>query len=329
MKANNKALVRRGYIAGIGSGLTWGLDAVLLGIAMTMAPFVENPILLIGGAFICSMLHDVFSAIWMLILMTLKGRLGSFPRLYCSRDGIFCALGALFGGPLAMTFYMMSISKGGPALAATVTACYPLLGSALAVVILKENLQLRGWIGLLICVSGIILIGYSPSGNINIQLSEGILFALVAAIGWATEAVVCGYGMKEGNVDPQMALLIREVTSGLIYLAIIAPLMLGGYCNAFVGVVAVFSYAPCWIMIFFTAFVGMSSFLMWYTSIDLIGAAKALCFNVTYSFWAVVFTFFLIGSKLTWNIVGGSLMIIVGVTLATLIKKKNTVRTDV
>lgn len=73
----------------------------------------------------------------------------------------------------------------------------------------------------------------------------------------------------------------------------------------------------------------MSSFLMWYTSIDLIGAAKALCFNVTYSFWAVVFTFFLIGSKLTWNIVGGSLMIIVGVTLATLIKKKNTVRTDV
>lgn len=45
MKANNKALVRKGYAAGIGSGMTWGLDAVMLGIAMAMAPFVDNPIL--------------------------------------------------------------------------------------------------------------------------------------------------------------------------------------------------------------------------------------------------------------------------------------------
>ena len=75
------------------------------------------------------MLHDVFAAIWMLIIMGAKGRLKDFPRLYRSRDGKFCALGALFGGPLAMTFYMMSISKGGPALAATVTACYPLQGA--------------------------------------------------------------------------------------------------------------------------------------------------------------------------------------------------------
>ena len=223
---------------------------------------------------------------------------------------------------------MMSISKGGPALAATVTACYPLLGSALAVLILKEKVQLRGWIGLIICILGIIIIGYSPSGDVNINVSEGILFALVAAVGWATEGVVCGYGMKEGNVDPQMALLIREVTSGAVYLFIVAPLMLGGYGNAIEGTRAVFSYMPCWVLIFFTALVGMSSFFMWYTSIDLIGAAKALCFNVTYSFWAVVFTFILIGSQLTWTIVLGSLMIIGGVSLATLIKKKTSTTTE-
>lgn len=328
MKANSKALVRKGYVAGIGSGMTWGLDAVMLGIAMAMAPFVDNPILLVGGTFICSMLHDVFAAIWMLIIMGAKGRLKDFPRLYRSRDGMFCALGALFGGPLAMTFYLMSISKGGPALAATITACYPLLGSALAVLILKEKVQLRGWIGLIICILGIIIIGYSPSGDVNINISEGILFALVAAVGWATEGVVCGYGMKEGNVDPQMALLIREVTSGAVYLFIVAPLMLGGYGNAIEGTRAVFSYMPCWVLIFFTALVGMSSFFMWYTSIDLIGAAKALCFNVTYSFWAVVFTFILIGSQLTWTIVLGSLMIIGGVSLATLIKKKTSTTTE-
>ena len=104
--------------------------------------------------------------------------------------------------------------------------------------------------------------------------------------------------------------------------------MLGGYGNAIVGTKAVFSYLPCWILIFFTALVGMSSFFMWYTSIDLIGAAKALCFNVTYSFWAVVFTSILIGSQLTWSIVVGSLMIIGGVSLATLIKRKTSTTTE-
>ena len=34
----------------------------------------------------------------------------------------------------------------------------------------------------------------------------------------------------------------------------------------------------------------MISLGCWYISIDNIGAAKALCLNVTYSFWALVFT---------------------------------------
>mgnify|MGYP006874818166 CR=1 FL=1 len=40
---------RKGYISGILSGATWGLDAVMLGVVMVMAPFVENPILLAAG----------------------------------------------------------------------------------------------------------------------------------------------------------------------------------------------------------------------------------------------------------------------------------------
>ena len=49
MKANTSALMRKGYTTGVLSGMTWGLDTVLIGVAMAMAPFVENPILLVGG----------------------------------------------------------------------------------------------------------------------------------------------------------------------------------------------------------------------------------------------------------------------------------------
>lgn len=322
MKANTSALLRKGYTTGVLSGMTWGLDTVLIGVAMAMAPFVEDPVLLVGGTFICSMLHDAFAALWMIIIMGCKGRLKDLMPAIKSKDGMYCALGALFGGPLAMTFYMLAIAKGGAALTATVTACYPLLGSAMAMVILKEKVRLRGWLGLLICILGIIYIGYTPENDANVNVIGGIMLAAVAAIGWATEGVVCGYGMKAGNVDPQLALLIRELTSGLVYVLIVAPIMVGGYGDMVSGTMAVFSDAVCWLTLFFTALIGMVSFFCWYTAIDLIGAAKALCLNVTYSFWAVVFTFIIVGSALSVNIVVGSVLVVAGVTVATLVSRK-------
>lgn len=314
-------MMRKGYATGILSGMTWGLDTVLIGVAIAMTPFVENPVLLIGGTVICSMLHDVFAALWMLVIMGYKGRLKDLMPAIKSKDGLFCVLGALFGGPLAMTFYMLAIAKGGAALTAIVTACYPLLGSAMAMVILKEKVRLRGWLGLLICILGIIYIGYTPGSEADVNVIGGIMLATVAAIGWATEGVVCGYGMKDGNVDPQLALLIRELTSGIVYLLIVAPLMVGGYREMVIGTMAVFSDTICWLTLLFTALIGMSSFFCWYTAIDLIGAAKALCLNVTYSFWAVVFTFFLVGTVLSINIIVGSFMVVGGVAVATLVSR--------
>lgn len=322
MKAMTPVMMRKGYATGILSGMTWGLDTVLIGVAIAMTPFVENPILLIGGTVICSMLHDVFAALWMLVIMGYKGRLKDLMPAIKSKDGLFCVLGALFGGPLAMTFYMLAIAKGGAALTAIVTACYPLLGSAMAMVILKEKVRLRGWLGLLICILGIIYIGYTPGSEADVNVIGGIMLATVAAIGWATEGVVCGYGMKDGNVDPQLALLIRELTSGIVYLLIIVPLMVGGYKEMVIGTMAVFSDTICWLTLLFTALIGMSSFFCWYTAIDLIGAAKALCLNVTYSFWAVVFTFFLVGTVLSINIIVGSFMVVGGVAVATLVSRK-------
>jgi transporter, drug/metabolite exporter family len=322
MKTMTPVMMRKGYATGILSGMTWGLDTVLIGVAIAMTPFVENPVLLIGGTVICSMLHDVFAALWMLVIMGYKGRLKDLMPAIKSKDGLFCVLGALFGGPLAMTFYMLAIAKGGAALTAIVTACYPLLGSAMAMVILKEKVRLRGWLGLLICILGIIYIGYTPGSEADVNVIGGIMLATVAAIGWATEGVVCGYGMKDGNVDPQLALLIRELTSGIVYLLIVAPLMVGGYKEMVIGTMAVFSDTICWLTLLFTALIGMSSFFCWYTAIDLIGAAKALCLNVTYSFWAVVFTFFLVGTVLSINIIVGSFMVVGGVAVATLVSRK-------
>ena len=316
---------RKGVITGVLSGATWGLDAVMLGAVMVMAPFVENTVLLIAGGVLCSALHDVFSAIWLFLYMGAKGRIKELPSALKTKDGCWCILAAIFGGPLAMTFYTLAISTGGAALAASVTAIYPLLGTALAVLILKEKTGLQTWLGLIICVIGIIIIGWSPAGMENINVTMGVLLALVAAIGWATEGVVSGYGMKDGVVDPYMALLIRYVTSASVYIFIVAPIFGDGFVNAGIGIAAIFSYAPCWILLAVTALIGMISFLCWYTAIDNIGATKGLCLNVTYSFWSVFFALILsiflpqyFSGALSWYIAIGSILILGGVTMATL-----------
>ena len=314
---------RKGFITGILSGATWGLDAVMLGAVMLMAPFVENPVLLLSGGVLCSAMHDVFSAAWLFAYMGSKGRIKEFSSAIKTKDGRWCVLAAIFGGPLAMTFYTLAIAIGGAALAASVTAIYPLLGTALAVLILKEKTGKLTWIGLIICVIGIIIIGWSPTDTTNMNVTLGVFFALIAAIGWATEGVVSGYGMKDGVVDPHMALLIRYLTSAIIYIFIITPILGGGIIKASSGIGAIFSYAPCWILLAITALVGMISFLCWYTSIDNIGATKSLCLNVTYSFWSVFFTLVLsiflprhFAGVLSWHIVIGAILILAGVIMA-------------
>lgn len=318
---------RKGLVTGILSGATWGLDAVMLGVVMVMAPFVENPILLMAGGIICSALHDIFSAIWLFAYMGAKGRLKELPSAIKSRDGRYCALAAIFGGPMAMTAYTVAIGIGGAALAASVTAIYPLLGTVLAVIILKEKTGLQTWIGLIICVIGIVILGYTPSGDEGGNVALGVAIALIAAIGWATEGVVSGYGMKDGNVDPQMALTVRYLVSALLYMLVVAPIFAQGFVSSIDGYQAIFSYTPCWILLAVTALIGMLSFFCWYTSIDNIGAGKALCLNVTYSCWSVLFSLVLsiflpeyfLGT-LTWFIAIGAVCIIGGVTLATLYK---------
>lgn len=319
----------KGYIAGVLSGATWGLDTVILGIAMAMTPFTEEPVLVTGGAILASALHDVASALWLALYMGKKGRLHELLPALRTRDGRFCALASLFGGPLAMTFYTLAIATGGAALTANVTAIYPLLGTALAVLILKEKTGLQTWLGLVLCVTGIGVMNYTPSDGSSFNVLGGITLALVAAIGWATEGVVCGYGMKDGKVDPLLALLIREITSGTVYILLVAPLFLKGFGNVLLGTTAIFSCAPVTILLVVTALIGMSSFGFWYTSIDNIGAAKGLCLNVTYAIWSVIFTFIFelflpqyFTGRMSAHIMVGSFCMIAGIALSTLYRPK-------
>ena len=312
MKAKTLSEVKGGYLWGILSGMTWGLDTVLIGIIMSAVPFTTSMTLIATGTFVCSFFHDGFAAMWMTLLLVVKKKIYYLIPKLKTRDGFFCILGALLGGPIGMSFYMLAIKNAGPAYTATITSCYPALGVALAFVFLKERMPLRGWFGLILCIFGVIWLSYEPSEtSVSSTLYVGILCAIISAFGWALESVVCAYGMKSGDVDPEMALTIRELASFVTYGSLVVPV----FCGTYEGVVdVVISNSLFWLLL--TAFVGVFSYLAWYKAIDTIGASRGVSFNVTYSFWSIVFSMLFIGGEFSLKLILCCLMIIGGVVLA-------------
>lgn len=307
-----------GYARGLASGLTWGLDTVLIGVIMSTVVFSSHPLLAASaGVFLCSMFHDGFAALWLGSLTTLRHQWREVGAALRTRDALFCILGALLGGPVGMSFYLFSIQSSSPALTGVVTSSYPLIGAALAFVFLKERLSLRGWFGLVLSILGVILIGYSPDNGTESQsLVKGVVFACIAALGWAAEAVVCAYGMRSERISPQVALLIRETTSFAAYALLIVPFALHGIAPMGEAIAAIALDGKAFGLLLLTSLIGMSSYLMWYSSIDRIGASKAICLNITYSFWSVVFSVLILGTVIENNIWWGAALIILGTVTA-------------
>ncbi len=269
---------------GLTSGILWGLDTVILGIGLAMAPFIGTAEAIALGAIVGAALHDIFCAIWLFIYMGIRGRLKDTLAALKTRSGRVVILGALLGGPIGMTGYVIAINNIGAGYTAIISSFYPAFGTVMAVLFLKEKMQIKQVIALLVALAGIIMMGYLTSdtevvGNPVI----GLLGAFAAVIGWGSEAVISAWGMRDDHVDNETALQIRETTSALVYCIVILPAFGAWIFTASVipslatGVVAL------------AALAGTVSYLFYYKGISVIGAAKGMALNISYSAWAVVF----------------------------------------
>ena len=115
----------------------------------------------------------------------------------------------------------------------------------------------------------------------------GVVAALACVVGWGSEAVILAWGMRDDLVDNETALQIRETTSGLVYLLVVAPIagVFGFTLHAVptlgTGVVAL------------AALAGTASYLFYYKAIAAIGASRGMALNISYSAWAIIFALLL------------------------------------
>lgn len=210
---------------GLTSGLLWGLDTVVLGIGLSMSPFIGTAEAIAFAAIASAALHDIFCAIWLLIYMGVRGRLGDTLAALKTRSGKAVILGALLGGPIGMTGYVIAINNIGAGYTAIISSFYPAVGAFLAFVFLKERMAPKQFIALLAALAGIIVMGYVSSGESELgNPILGLFGALLCVLGWGSEAVICAWGMRDDAVDNETALQIRETTSALVYAIAVLPL---------------------------------------------------------------------------------------------------------
>ncbi|ULT59549.1 DMT family transporter [Neobacillus drentensis] len=300
---------RMGTLLGGTSAITWGIDTVIIGIIIASTPFKQNVLL---APIIAAFMHDFFSALWISILMIVKGEFKNVLKLLKTKSGAILVLGGLAGGPLAMTSYFLSIQYVGVTYAASISSIFPGIGALLAFLFLKEKARKKTWVGVFLSIVGVTILAYSPSDvTVDRHFYIGILFALGAAIFWGLEGVISDWGMKGKEVVPLYAVNIRQMTSALCYGLLIVPFLHGHHFALQVA-----SSNIVWIIVI-AGLLGTANYSLYYTSIHLIGTAKGQSLNNTYVFWAIVTEMIFIGTPISLQFAIGALIVILGSILVT------------
>ena len=302
MKSTNNYKI--GLLSGITSAITWGLDTVLMGIVLAMAPFLDDSAVFLAP-FVTAFFHDAFSAIWTFIYLTIKGQLKSLFKSMKTKSAFFVVIAALMGGPVGMAGYLMAVKMIGPSYTAIISSLYPAVCAILSYFILKEKMNKKAWLGLILAIIGVSIIGYT-SGETGTSI-VGFLCAGLCVIGWGSECVICAYGMKDDEVSSEFALQIRQLTSAVVYGLVIVPLF-GGIGLSF----EVLRTSAIW-WIAATALSGTVSYLFYYNAIYRIGPTRAMGINITYVVWSIVFDKFILGSEIGLLTVLSSIIVIIGV----------------
>lgn len=264
-------------IDGLLAGLFWGIDTVILGIAIKMAPFINDELILIAP-FLSSFIHDLFSSFYSFIYNLLKGNLKK--NIFKNKNFKYIVLASIIGGPIGMSGYVLTIKYMGASIGAVASAIYPAIGALLAYFFLKEKLSIKRWIFLIITIIGIYGLSFSKEINI-INFKIGLLGVLMCSVGWGMEAVIINKYVKDNEINHQTALLIRQLTSSIVYMLIIVPMIKINNIEFIIN-------KDVLLIISISALFGTLSYLLFYKAIIKIGSSRAMALDSTYSAFAFI-----------------------------------------
>jgi len=210
-------------LEGLLAGLFWGIDTFLLSLPILNANHSSKESLVI------TFVHDTFSFLYLFVHHAKNHTLISTFQ-YLKQEGKWVLFAGFLGGPIGMSFYVLSLQSIGASKAAMITSFFPAIGAVLSFFFLKEEMRKRQWLGLTIAMIGIILLSLNGLTNEN---GIGIFFSLIACLSFASEGVLVTYAQKNKNISSLSCLFIRQMVSMLTYAFIILNWIHGWNAVAF------------------------------------------------------------------------------------------------
>ena len=301
-----------GVIAGLFSGITWALYTIINNLITKNIIFNSYIEKMFIPVLVIVFLHDFFSSIWLFFYLWRKRKLFELKRTIKSKNMFLIFLGALFGGPIGMSGYLLGIKYMGASYTASFSCTYLILGTILSVVFLKEKINLKMIIAVLINMVGIFILNFQVNEIDSDKISILGIFSLILCIfGWALEGLIASYILKYKNADtePSIAIFIRQLTSTVFYSFLIIP-----YIRAY-NLVFIVLKSNIALYIALISVIGSLSFFLWYYSMSIIGVARGISLNISYIIWTIIFEIIVFNVKFQLNFIVASILLIVSVIL--------------
>ena len=287
--------------------------------------------------------NDICSAVWTLIYAAIIGRLGDFTRSINTKPGRILIVAAIIGGPLASTAYVIGLQMAG-SIIVPIAALNAAIGAIIGRIIYKQKLSGGMILGIVICFAAAVIIGLfgygipegglaGIFGNMSGEAVIGIIAAFCAALGWGIEGAVGGYACC--MVDTEVAICIRQCTSGIVNAVILCSLlaMIGGdgIGSGLVLVGHALADGPSIWMFFIGGVFASWSFKFWYKGASMCGAALGMGCNGTYAFWGPLYCLVVCGLIFGgegWNIAWpgwvGAIIMVIGIFVLAISQQKAT-----
>ncbi len=272
------------------SGIFWGADTSFMGYYFSMySIYFAVPLML---PIFITFIHDMVSALLINISILITGRLKAVITDIKKAKSKYIWLGSLLGGPIGMCSFILAIEYAGPAITAIISSIYPAVGLFFAYILLKEKRKPYQVVALFIAIAFIIALGFIDEGHTNRSIM-GIIFALVCACAWGSEAVLCSYGMKSGEISNLSAICIRQNLSMITYGTMMTLYFIFFHYGesidfnsslAYIGMAAIF---------------GSTSYYCYYRALATIGVSRAMALNISYTAFSAIFSYLLFGIELT------------------------------
>ena len=286
-----------GYVAGIITGVTYGLNPLFAKPLLSMGVSVDTMLA-------CRYLIAVFIlGVWLVLRKeSLKVNGAQMWRL--------CILGFLFAMSSMLLFLSYNYIPAG--LATTIVFLYPVI-VALIMVLLKVYPTWQVWLSILMTFVGVVILS-RPSGNMTLNIT-GLSLAAGSAIAYALYLIVVNRSRRLRTVTSLVltfyALLIGSVVF-LIHSAISGGEFMAGLDGWF-----------CWMnLICLAVFPTLVSLLTLAMATRIIGPTKTSVLGVFEPVTAIAVGTIFFGESLTLNVIIGVLITLVAVTFMVVTGRK-------